>query len=136
MRTIRRNTTELVFDDAPLPQTRRRRLGALSVAWRSFAAAVTLAFLAAQAAGADVSISPTAPPGSDGLQDLLNWTSYGGAITCAGTAIYGFAKMGLSHQNQSYSGANHGKAVALLAMVGALGLGLTPTIVNGLTAIH
>jgi hypothetical protein len=102
------------------------------------AAATTLLVLvfSAHAAFADVSVSASAPPGSDGLQDLLNWTMYGGAMACAGTAIYGFAKMGLSHQNQSYSGANHGKAVAMLGIVGALGLGLTPTIINGLTAIH
>ena len=44
--------------------------------------------------------------------------------------------MGISHTQQSYQGANHGKAVALLGLAGALGLGLTPTIVNTLTAIH
>ena len=98
--------------------------------------AVALLMFSTHAAFADVSVSASAPPGSDGLQDLLNWTMYGGAMACAGTAIYGFAKMGLSHQNQSYSGANHGKAVAMLGIVGALGLGLTPTIINGLTAIH
>jgi hypothetical protein len=97
---------------------------------------VLLLVVTGQAAFADVTVTPTAPPGVDGLQDLLNWTMYGGALACTGTMIYGFAKMGLSHQNQSYSGANHGKAVAMLGLVGALGLGLTPTIVNGLTAIH
>ena len=44
--------------------------------------------------------------------------------------------MGISHTQQSYQGANHGKSVAILGLVGALGLGLTPTVVNGLTAIH
>ena len=75
-------------------------------------------------------------PGPNGLQDLLNWTLYGGAIACAGTAMFGFAKMGISHSQQSFQGANHGKSVAILGLLGALGLGLTPTIVNGLTAIH
>jgi hypothetical protein len=83
-----------------------------------------------------VDATPSAPPGVNGLQDLLNWTLYSGAIACAATSMYGFAKMGISHQSQSYQGANHGKAVALLGLAGALGLGLTPTIVNGLTAIH
>ena len=83
-----------------------------------------------------VSASPVAPPGANGLQDLLNWTLYGGAIACAATAMFGFAKMGISHTQQSYQGANHGKSVAILGLLGALGLGLTPTIVNGLTAIH
>ncbi len=83
-----------------------------------------------------VSASPVAPPGAEGLQDLLNWTLYGGAIACAGTAMFGFAKMGISHSQQSFQGANHGKSVAILGLLGALGLGLTPTIVNGLTAIH
>jgi hypothetical protein len=83
-----------------------------------------------------VSASPVAPPGAEGLQDLLNWTLYGGAIACAGTSMYGFAKMGISHTQQSFQGANHGKSVAILGLLGALGLGLTPTIVNGLTAIH
>ena len=83
-----------------------------------------------------VSASPVAPPGAEGLQDLLNWTLYGGAIACAGTSMYGFAKMGISHSQQSFQGANHGKSVAILGLLGALGLGLTPTIVNGLTAIH
>ena len=87
-------------------------------------------------AGASVSASPVAPPGATGLQDLLNWTLYGGAIACAASSMYGFAKMGISHTQQSYQGANHGKSVAILGLVGALGLGLTPTIVNGLTAIH
>ena len=88
------------------------------------------------AASAAVSASPVAPPGATGLQDLLNWTLYGGAIACAATSMYGFAKMGISHTQQSYQGANHGKSVAILGLVGALGLGLTPTVVNGLTAIH
>ena len=66
----------------------------------------------------------------------MNWTLYGGAIACAGTAMFGFAKMGISHSQQSFQGANHGKSVAILGLLGALGLGLTPTIVNGLTAIH
>ena len=83
-----------------------------------------------------VSVSPVAPPGAEGLQDLLNWTLYGGAIACTGTAMFGFAKMGISHSQQSFQGANHGKSVAILGLLGALGLGLTPTIVNGLTAIH
>ncbi len=61
-----------------------------------------------------VSASPVAPPGAEGLQDLLNWTLYGGAIACAGTAMYGFAKMGISHSQQSFQGANHGKSVAIL----------------------
>lgn len=87
-------------------------------------------------AGASVSASPVAPPGATGLQDLLNWTLYGGAIACAASSMYGFAKMGISHTQQSYQGANHGKSVAILGLVGALGLGLTPTIVNGLVAIH
>ncbi len=93
-------------------------------------------FVFGQAAFADVSASPSAPPGSAGLQDLLNWTLYGGAIACATTSMYGFAKMGISHTQQSYQGANHGKSVAILGLIGALGLGLTPTIVNGLTAVH
>jgi hypothetical protein len=117
----------------------RRRSRAARVlfgAWELLAATVFLLVVTGQAAFADVTVTPTAPPGVDGLQDLLNWTMYGGALACTGTMIYGFAKMGLSHQNQSYSGANHGKAVAMLGLVGALGLGLTPTIVNGLTAIH
>jgi|GEM_PF-1859815 hypothetical protein len=85
---------------------------------------------------ADITATPDAPPGAAGLQDLLNWTLYGGAIACAATSMFGFAKMGISHTQQSYQGANHGKAVAILGLVGALGLGLTPTIVNGLTAVH
>jgi len=119
------------------PRTRSAQLR--RVIWRvgNIAATALIALVfSAHAAFADVSVSASAPPGSAGLQDLLNWTMYGGAMACAGTAIFGFAKMGLSHQNQSYSGANHGKAVAMLGLVGALGLGLTPTIINGLTAIH
>lgn len=102
---------------------------------------VTVVVLAAAAllpgiAGASVSASPVAPPGAKGLTDLLNWTLYSGAIACAASAMYGFAKMGISHTQQSYQGANHGKSVAILGLVGALGLGLTPTIVNGLVAVH
>ena len=110
---------------------RRRRLLRLVV----LAAGVALALLPGVASAA-VTASPSAPPGATGLQDLLNWTLYGGAIACAATAMYGFAKMGISHSQQSFQGANHGKSVAILGLVGALGLGLTPTIVNGLTAIH
>ena len=110
---------------------RRRRLLRLAV----LAAGVALALLPGVAAAA-VTASPSAPPGATGLQDLLNWPLYGGAIACAATAMYGFAKMGISHSQQSFQGANHGKSVAILGLVGALGLGLTPTIVNGLTAIH
>lgn len=87
-------------------------------------------------ANAAVSASPVAPPGATGLQDILNWTLYGGMITCAATVMYGFAKMGISHSQQSYQGANHGKSVVILGLLGALGLGLTTTIVNGLTSIH
>ena len=105
---------------------------ALVLCWSLLAAAVVLPSVA----GAAVSASPIAPPGASGLQDLLNWTLYGGAIACAATTMYGFAKMGISHSQQSYQGANHGKSVAILGLVGALGLGLTPTIVNGLTSIH
>ena len=117
-------------------QRRSRATHTLLRAWQLAAATVFLLVVTGQAAFADVTVTPTAPPGVNGLQDLLNWAMYGGALACTGTMIYGFAKMGLSHQNQSYSGANHGKAVAMLGLVGALGLGLTPTIVNGLTAIH
>ena len=128
------------FHQPPRETTSRSRSAQLRHAiWRagSIAATTLIALVfSAHAAFADVSVSASAPPGSAGLQDLLNWTMYGGAMACAGTAIFGFAKMGLSHQNQSYSGANHGKAVAMLGIVGALGLGLTPTIINGLTAIH
>jgi hypothetical protein len=85
---------------------------------------------------AGVSATAEAPPGAAGLQDLLNWSLYGGCIACAITSIVGLSKMGISHSQQSYQGANHGKAMALLGFAGALGLGLTPTIINGLTAIH
>ena len=83
-----------------------------------------------------VSATPVAPPGAAALQDLLNWTLYGGAIACTATAMFGFAKMGISHSQQSFQGANHGKSTAILGLLGALGLRLTPTIVNALTAIH
>ena len=99
-------------------------------------ALIALSAISPTGAFAAVVASPVAPPGATGLQDLLNWTLYGGAIACAGTAMYGFAKMGISHTQQSYQGANHGKSVAILGLLGALGLGLTPTIVNGLTQIH
>ncbi|MDA8313040.1 MAG: hypothetical protein M0Z46_20975 [Actinomycetota bacterium] len=111
---------------------RRRRLLRLLVLAAGAAAIALLPGIASAA----VTASPSAPPGATGLQDLLNWTLYGGAIACATTAMYGFAKMGISHSQQSFQGANHGKSVAILGLVGALGLGLTPTIVNGLTAIH
>lgn len=114
---------------------KRRRLARLGQA----AAALLVAgwaFLVIEGTAVAVSASPVAPPGANGLQDLLNWTLYGGAIACAGTAMFGFAKMGISHSQQSFQGANHGKSVAILGLLGALGLGLTPTIVNGLTAIH
>lgn len=100
------------------------------------AAVAAMGVAAVAGASAAVSAHPTAPPGATGLQDLLNWTLYGGAMACAATSMYGFAKMGISHSQQSYQGANHGKSVAILGLVGALGLGLTPTIVNGLTAVH
>ena len=99
------------------------------------AATSFLTFLIPTAAFA-VSATPVAPPGAAALQDLLNWTLYGGAIACTATSMYGFAKMGISHSQQSFQGANHGKSIAILGLLGALGLGLTPTIVNGLTAIH
>ena len=127
-------TTKRPAGDAVTTRTtgRRRRLLRL-VALAAGAAALALLPGVASAA---VTASPSARPGATGLQDLLNWTLYGGAIACAATAMYGFAKMGISHSQQSFQGANHGKSVAILGLVGALGLGLTPTIVNGLTAIH
>ena len=100
------------------------------------ASSATSVALSTSIAFAKVTASPVAPPGAAGLQDLLNWTLYGGAIACAATSMFGFAKMGISHTQQSYQGANHGKSVAILGLVGALGLGLTPTIVNGLLAIN
>ena len=121
---------------ARLNRRAERAQHALLRAWEIAGASLMLVCLTAGAALGDVTVTPTAPPGVNGLQDLLNWTMYGGAIACTGTAMFGFAKMGLSHQNQSYAGANHGKAVAMLGLAGALGLGLTPTIINGLTAIH
>ena len=124
--------------DRPQPAPRGRRRHPRRLARLALLASVALLVAAAFSgvAGASVSASPVAPPGATGLQDLLNWTLYGGAIACAATAMYGFAKMGISHSQQSYQGANHGKSVAILGLVGALGLGLTPTIVNGLVAIH
>jgi len=95
-----------------------------------------LLLLAASGAVGAVDITPVAPPGAEGLQDLLNWTMYGGSMACAGTTIFGLAKMGISHSQQSFQGANHGKSVAMLGLAGALGLGLTPTLINSLTAIH
>ena len=111
-------------------------VGVLAGIGASVIAALTGLVVLCQSAGADVSISATAPPGANGLQDLLNWTAYAGAMACAGSCLYGCAKMALSHQSQSYQGANHGKAIILLSLAGALGLGLTPTIVNTLTAVH
>jgi hypothetical protein len=136
MRGLHRSPT----DSCPLATNRRasvkrRRLARLGQA----AAALVVAgwaLLVIEGTAVAVSASPVAPPGANGLQDLLNWTLYGGAIACAGTAMFGFAKMGISHSQQSFQGANHGKSVAILGLLGALGLGLTPTIVNGLTAIH
>ena len=125
----------------PAPTTKRTTTTRISGGRRRLlllvlAAGVTALALLPGVASAAVTASPSAPPGATGLQDLLNWTLYGGAIACAATAMYGFAKMGISHSQQSFQGANHGKSVAILGLVGALGLGLTPTIVNGLTAIH
>ena len=136
MRGLHRSPT----DPRPLAEPRRdgvrhRRVARLA----HTAAALFLSgwmLLALSGPAFAVSASPVAPPGAEGLQDLLNWTLYGGAIACAGTAMFGFAKMGISHSQQSFQGANHGKSVAILGLLGALGLGLTPTIVNGLTAIH
>src|SRR5579864_8536380 len=114
----------------PRDRTKHARLGG-EWAYRTVCAWVVLAWMTGIVlcanASADVSASPSAPPGSAGLQDLLNWTLYGGAIACAATAMFGFAKMGISHTQQSYQGANHGKSVAILGLLGALGLGLTPT---------
>jgi hypothetical protein len=121
--------------DARAPRTRVRSLSAAGVIVATLASATATYVALASVAGA-VSATPIAPPGANGLQDLLDWTLYGGAICCAASSMYGFAKMGISHTQQSYQGANHGKSVAILGLVGALGLGLTPTIVNGLTSIH
>jgi hypothetical protein len=136
-RAVLPRTTERAAHPAFQPAARslqwqRLRRAPLLCVW----AVLALVFVASGSASAAVSASPVAPPGATGLQDLLNWTLYGGAIACAATAMYGFAKMGISHTQQSYQGANHGKSVAILGLVGALGLGLTPTVVNGLTAIH
>jgi hypothetical protein len=127
-------------DSCPLATDRRASVKRRRLARLGQAAAALLvagwALLVIEGTAVAVSASPVAPPGANGLQDLLNWTLYGGAIACAGTAMFGFAKMGISHSQQSFQGANHGKSVAILGLLGALGLGLTPTIVNGLTAIH
>jgi hypothetical protein len=85
---------------------------------------------------ADVTVSPTAPPGADALQDLINWGGYTGAATCLGGAIYGFGKMGLAHKDGNYGASNHGRTVAMMSLAGALGLGVAPTVINTLTAIH
>jgi hypothetical protein len=136
MRGLHRSPTD------PQPPTeqlqdgvRHRRLARLGQATAALLVAGWMLLVLSGGAFA-VSASPVAPPGAEGLQDLLNWTLYGGAIACAGTSMFGFAKMGISHTQQSFQGANHGKSVAILGLLGALGLGLTPTIVNGLTAIH
>jgi hypothetical protein len=113
-----------------------RRLRYALTGWYLVVATIAVTFLTSSPAFGDVTLSPTAPPGSDGIQDLLNWTSYTAAAACAGTAMYGLAKMGISQRNDSFSGANHGKSVFLLGGLGALGLGLTPTIINALTAVH
>jgi hypothetical protein len=113
-----------------------RTVRTVHLAWQTIVVTVVVALAWTSVAYGDVTTTPTAPPGADEIQDLLNWTSYTGAAACAGTAMYGLAKMGLSHRNESFSGANHGKSVAMLADGGALGLGLTPTIINALTAIH
>ena len=92
--------------------------------------------VSATAAWADVTVSPTAPPGSVAIQDLVNWGGYTGAAACLVGAIYGFGKMGLSHKDGNYGGSNHGRTVAMMSLAGALGLGVAPTIINALTAIH
>ena len=141
-RFARRPTPELVPDDfktslqhADQSVDTDRSRHALTFLGVIVAATSFLSFLIPTAAFA-VSATPVAPPGAAALQDLLNWTLYGGAIACTATSMYGFAKMGISHSQQSFQGANHGKSIAILGLLGALGLGLTPTIVNGLTAIH
>jgi hypothetical protein len=124
---------------SPTPQPKQSRPSS-GPHWRmvvlTAVSTATLLFLAASGVVGAVDITPVAPPGADGLQDLLNWTMYGGSMACAGTTIFGLAKMGISHSQQSFQGANHGKSVAMLGALGALGLGLTPTIINSLTAIH
>ena len=136
MRGLQRSPTD---PQPPAEQLRngvRHRRVARLVPALAMLLVATWALLLVEGTAFAVSASPVAPPGAEGLQDLLNWTLYGGAIACAGTAMFGFAKMGISHSQQSFQGANHGKSVAILGLLGALGLGLTPTIVNGLTAIH
>ena len=113
-----------------------RRLRRLVLFYEGLIAVVITLSCCASSAFADVSVTPTAPPGSNGLQDLVNWAGYGGALACLGGAIYGFGKMGLSHKDGSYGASNHGKAVGFMSLLGALGLGLAPTVVNTLTAIH
>ena len=92
--------------------------------------------LTAGTAFADVSVSPTAPPGAAALQDLINWGGYTGAATCLGGAIYGFGKMGLAHKDGNYGASNHGRTVAMMSLAGALGLGIAPTVINTLTGVH
>jgi hypothetical protein len=118
------------------PTTRLALLAQVLAALSTALLVISTVIVAFASTASAVTATATAPPGSVGLQDLLDWTLYGGSIVCAATAMFGFAKMGISHTQQSYQGANHGKATALLGLVGALGLGLTPTIINGLTAIH
>ena len=115
-------------------EPRATRLRARST--RFIAIIAVLASLATSGSAFAVTATPVAPPGAAALQDLLNWTLYSGAIACAATVMFGFAKMGISHSQQSFQGSNHGKAIVILGLLGAIGLGVTPTLVNALTAIH
>lgn len=114
----------------------QRLVRRLTFAYGAVAALLCSFYLCTSVALADVTVSPTAPPGSVALQDLVDWGGYTGAAACLGGAIYGFGKMGLSHKDGNYGASNHGRTVAMMSLAGALGLGVAPTVINTLTAIH
>ncbi len=101
MRGLQRSPTDLQPPAGQLRDgVRHRRLARLGQAVAALLASGWM-LLVLEGRAFAVSASPVAPPGAEGLQDLLNWTLYGGAIACAGTAMFGFAKMGISHSQQS-----------------------------------
>jgi hypothetical protein len=118
------------------PWRGHRLVWRLTIAYEACIAVLFSLLLSTSVALADVTVSPTAPPGVNALQDLVNWGGYTGAITCLGGAIYGFGKMGLSHKDGNYGASNHGRTVAMMSLAGALGLGIAPTVINTLTGIH
>lgn len=69
------------------------------------------------AAGANINISPVQPPGTQGLNTVINYVAWGAFAVCLVGFVVAAATMAFAHHQGREAGSMKGLAMALLGTV-------------------